>query len=343
MPKSLRSSTVAEASGAIETREARREDLPAIGELYRAVKGRPRPEPVTRQRLFDTPWGDSIAMVAFDGELCVGLAVFWPVMLRVGGEPVLGAQAMEAATHPDYRRRPRMFLGLALDARELAKERRIEVLYTFPNARSIKLTKLVGATYLGEVGGWGIELGQRRPRMPRLTGRRQGRMETGAPERTELATLVEAAQPERDAVRIEKTDTWLSWRYSDEACELFTWLTVRDGAGALRAAALVGERDPASWGPDFAGILRVHELFAVEEGAATTVLRGAVDHARRSGARKLDLLVKDPALERAAAAAGLREEHRHPMTTLRLATRELEVDTHDFERWRVISGDHDFF
>ena len=35
-------------------------------------------------------------------------------------------------------------------------------MYTFPNVRSIKLTKHVGATYLGEVGGWGIDLERRR-------------------------------------------------------------------------------------------------------------------------------------------------------------------------------------
>ena len=68
----------------IEIRPPTRDDLPAIGDLYYAVKGRHRPESVDRWRLFDTPWGDSVSLIALDGDVCVALGIVWPAMLRVG-------------------------------------------------------------------------------------------------------------------------------------------------------------------------------------------------------------------------------------------------------------------
>ena len=111
-----------------------------------------------------------MALIAVDGDVCASMAVYWPVAMRAGDEVVPGAQGMEAVTHPDYRNRPRLFLTLAKQGRDLALER-MQLMYTFPNVRSIKLTKHVGATYLGEVGGWGIDLERRRLRLPRLSRR----------------------------------------------------------------------------------------------------------------------------------------------------------------------------
>ena len=39
------------------------------------------------------------------------MVLVWPVALRVGDEVVLGGQGTDAATHPDYRNRPRLFVG----------------------------------------------------------------------------------------------------------------------------------------------------------------------------------------------------------------------------------------
>jgi hypothetical protein len=331
---------VTEAVGEIEVRPPTVADLPALGELYRAVKGRPRPEPVTRHRLFGTPWGDSIAIGAFDGGLCVSFVIFWPVAMRVGPGLVAGAQGMDAVTHPAYRNRPRLFITIVRRARDLTREHGIELLYTFPNVRSIKLTKHVGATYLGEVGAWGVELDRRRSRLRR---RRQTPVVVGTLDPDELDSLVGAAHAGDDVVRIDKSRTWLSWRYSEPSCERYEWLSVRDGTRGLVAAALLGERDPDTWGPDFAGIVRIHEIFAVDAGAARTLLDGAIGHVRRAGARKLDILVKEPVIENALERSSFRFESGHPMTTLAHGQQPLGLDTYDFSRWRVVSGDHDFF
>jgi hypothetical protein len=332
---------MADAPEAIEVRPPTPADLPALGDLYRAVKGRPRPEAVTRHRFFDTPWGDSTSLVGFDGDRCVCAVVFWPVAMRVGDEIVPGAQGMDAVTHPAYRNRPRLFPTMARAGCDLTREHGIELLYTFPNARSIKATKFVGATYLGEIASWGVALESRRLRLPQR-GRQPG-LEVGGLAPDELDALIAVAHAGRDVVRIDKSRTWLSWRYSELSCECYEWLSVRDGAGGLAGAALLGERDPERWGADFAGIVRIHEIFAASEGAALSLLDGAIEHVRRAGGRKLDILVKEPVIERALEQSGFRRETPHPMTTIRHGTTSLALDTHDFARWRVVSGDHDFF
>ena len=164
-----------------------------------------------------------------------------------------------------------------------------------------------------------------------------------APTIDELAALAARAHAQPGLVRIDKSAEWLSWRYSDATCENYEWVVERDASGALTAAALLGERDPVRWGKDFAGIFRIHELYALEEQAARSVLRRSVDRVRGAGARKLDVLVKDPLLEQAVAASGFTLEGRHPMTAISNPSKAFGFDTYDFDRWRVITGDHDFF
>lgn len=327
--------------GDIEVRLPTPEDLPAIGELYRAVKGRGRPESVTRHRFFDTPWGDSPAFIALDGDKCVSVGLVWPVALRLGSEVVLGGQGTDAATHPDYRNRPRLFVGMARMMKQLLPERGVDVYYTFPNTRSIKILKVVGGTYLGEVGSWGIEIGGRRSFFVR-SRRPAGELIVADSTSPELAALVEAALGDEPVIRVDKSRTWLEWRYSPATAERYEWLLMRDGGSAV-AAALVGERDAGLWGQDFAGLLRVHELFALTEDAGAALLRHVIAHVRqRPGARKLDVLVKDPLLEQAVERAGFAREGTRPITSFVL--REgLKLDPYDFSNWRVISGDMDFF
>jgi hypothetical protein len=326
----------------LEVRSPTSDDVPAIGELYRIVKGRPRPESVTRHRLFDTPWGDSVSLIALADDLCAGIVVFWPVMMSVGGELMLGAQGMEAVTHPDYRR-PRLFVGMARSGRDMTRDQGIELLYTFPNARSIKLTKHVRATYLGDVHAYGVETARGRLSMPWRRRTRAAGFAVEEPGGDELRLLISQAHADSAVVRVDKSDAWLRWRYSASTCERYEWLTLRDADEQLTAAALLGERDPESWGEDFEGIVRVHELFALDEAAGRALLASAVAHVQENGGRKLDILVKDPVLERAAEGAGMAREAPHPMTAYRHEATRLSVDTFDFARWRLVSGDMDFF
>jgi hypothetical protein len=330
--------------GDIEVRLPTPEDLPAIGELYRAVKGRSRPESVTRHRFFDTPWGDPPALIAVDGDKCVGMVLVWPVALRVGDEVVLGGQGTDGATHPDYRNRPRFFVGLIRAGIQLMEERGVDVYYTFPNARSVKVVKVVAGTYLGEVGAWGLEFGPRGGfGFLRRKWRGLGALSVaGATPPPELAVLIEEALGDEPVIRVDKSPTWLEWRYSPATAERYEWLLLHEG-GSMVAAALVGERDAALWGPHFAGLWRIHELFALSEDAGEGLLRRVIAHVQqRSGARRLDVLVKDPRLERAVERAGFARETPRPITSI-VFREGLQLDPYDFSHWRIISGDMDFF
>ena len=325
----------------IVIREPTPDDLPAIGELYRAVKGRGRPESVTRHRFFDTPWGDSTSLIALDGDKCVSALLIWPAALRIGDEVVPGGQGTDAATHPDYRSRPRLFVGLVRQAKQLLADRGLYVYYTFPNTRSIKIMKLVAGTYLGEVGTWGVELGGRRRLLRRRRQGAEGLTAAGA-RLPEIGPLVEAALGDEAVIRIDKSPTWLEWRYSEATAERYEWLLLETG-GSLAAAALVGERDPDAWGPEFAGLLRIHELFALSGEVAEALLRRVVAYAEQwPGARKLDVLVKDPVLEGAVERAGFNRQDTRPVTAF-VFREGMPLDPYEFSYWRIISGDMDFF
>ncbi len=332
---------MAEADEAVEVRLPTRDDVPAIGELYRTLKGRPRPDAVTHQRLFDTPWGDSAALMAVVGDVCVGLVVFWPVSMRVGDELVLGAQATDAMTHPDYRRR-RIFLDLLEALTKLGRDRGMELLYMFPNTLSVNALDRIGATYLGQVRAWTLDL-RRRPSVLRVARSRRHDVVRGDPDLDELTALIAEAHRGADVIRIDKSRAWLSWRYAQPSSESYDWLTLRDRTGTLLAATLLGERSPELWGSDFAGIVRIHELFAVSVDATETLLRSAAAHVRSTGRRQLDALVKDPMLEQAVERAGFTSGQPRPVHTLALAPRAFRLDHRDFAAWRLIGGDLDFF
>ena len=176
--------------------------------------------------------------------------------------------------------------------------------------------------------------------MPRLSRRHEP---ATAPTIAELAALAARAHSQPGLVRIDKSAEWLAWRYSDATCENYEWVVERDAGGPLTAAALLGERDPAQWGADFAGIFRVHELFALDEQAVRSVLRRSVDagpRRRRPEARR--------ARQGSTARAGsrgqrLRPRGRRPMTAISNPSKAFGFDTYDFDRWRVITGDMDFF
>ena len=153
-----------------------------------------------------------MSLIALDGDRVVSAALVWPVALRVGSEVVLGGQGTDAVTHPDYRGRPRLFLSLARTMKSLLPERGIDVYYTFPNERSIKLTKYVGGTYLGEVGAWGLELGRRRISLPRRRRTSEPAFEDAHSD--ELSPLIATAHAEQNVIRVDKSPTWLTWRYS---------------------------------------------------------------------------------------------------------------------------------
>lgn len=316
-------------------REVTRDDLDLVRSLYRATKSRLRPIDYDRWRMYDTPWGDSPAVIALDGDVCAGLYIIWPCMLRLGEEDVLGAQSMDTMTHPDYRGRG-LFTTLAEECFAIAARRGFEVVYGFPNESSYPgFVRRLNFDHAGDVGAWRY---RRRTRLSRRV--RGATAELG--DVSELEPLLAEFLAERDVCRIRKDTTWLSWRYGPSSGENYDWQVVRGRDGEVRAAALLGERD-ASWGSYGRGIVRIHELFGRDDDSLVEVLGAAASRAREGGARSLRVLAHSDQFEPALRRAGFRRERELPFIVRKLVARRLGGNVHHFPWWRVVGGDMDSF
>lgn len=317
--------------GELELRELRRDDVGLVRGLYEATKNRLRPEEYDRWRFFDTPWGDSPAIIAVDGEVCAALYIVWPVMLRLGDEDVLGAQSMDTMTHPEYRGRG-LFVSAAEECFALAKSRGFEVVYGFPNANSYPgFVRRLDFDHVGDVPSWAPARRLRSPAVDFVVD------EVG---NGELEPLLAAWQDERDACRVRRDRTWLDWRYGAASGERYQWLSIRD-TGGVRAAALLGERDE-SWGGYGRAELRIHELLADSEESRAAILTAARRHAKAC-ARTLKLLAHDERLAAPLARARYARGELHPLIVRKLVSRRLPANVHHFPAWRILGGDMDSF
>jgi GNAT superfamily N-acetyltransferase len=326
MPRSLVSE--------IQLRELKPDDLELVRSLYHATKDRLRPIDYDRWRLYGTPWGDSPAAIAVDGDVCAGLYIIWPVTLRLGSEDVLGAQSMDTMTHPDHRGRG-LFTRLAEECFSIAERRGFEVVYGFPNENSYPgFVRRLNFDHAGDVPTW--------IHTPGRFGRRRSTDVEPLRDLAELAPLIEEFLSEKDVCRVRKDDTWLRWRYEQRSGEDYEWAVVRDSDGDVGAAALIGERD-TSWGQFGRGDLRVHELFGRDEDALTEVLIAVASRARERKARSLRMLAHSPALEPSLRKAGFREGKGLPFIVRKLTARPLSGNVHHFPSWRIVGGDMDSF
>lgn len=324
----------------LELREMRREDFDLVRDLYRATKQRLRPENYDRWRFFDTPWGDSPAMIAVAENMCAALYVIWPVMLKLGRERVPGAQSMDTMTHPDHRGGG-LFVTLAERCFDLARSRGVEVVYGFPNESSYPgFVRRLNFDHAGDVHAWDA------PRDARSW--RRGRQSVDPGVSVERDLDAEALQPllaslpeDKNACRVERSATWLAWRYGPASAERYEWVLVREGQDVV-AATLLGERDE-SWGDYERGAVRIHELIAADEEALRRAAAAAVHRCRERGAKSLRILAHGEDLTKALTAEGFRQRERHPFIARKLVGRRLDGNVHNFQAWRIVGGDMDSF
>jgi GNAT superfamily N-acetyltransferase len=325
-------------------RELRREDFDLVRNLYAATKNRLRGEAYDYWRFFDTPWGDSPAVIAIDRNVCAGLLVLWPTMLDLGGEDVLGAQVMDTMTHQDYRGRG-LFLSLAEECFRIAASRGFEVLYSFPNSNSFPgFIRRLNFDHVGDVFAWKYHISSFR--MPSLAGDARRRTAAGSEidgiEPDKLQTLIRVTNDERDVCRIKHDQTWLTWRYAKASSEVYQWHAVRGPDGDIQAAVLVGERDD-SWGGYGKGELRIHEAFTHSEDALAVLLAALTRRAKGAARTVVKMLVKDVRVESALRKAQFRPAEPHPLIVRKLTARRLSGNVHHFPAWRIVGGDIDSF
>jgi GNAT superfamily N-acetyltransferase len=327
---------------AIEIRALQRDDLPRFRQLYRTVKGRQRGEPYDRWCFYDTVWGDSIGVLAVDGDLCVSIFTLRPTVFAIGGEDVLGAQATDLMTHPEYRGRG-LFVALVVEALRLATARGIDIVYAFPNSQSYPgFNRKLSFDHVGDVSVWRRDF--RRfdlPVWPRTGGASLvANCGDGPPD--DLEALLPPPDDEREVCRIKRDRLWLGWRYAKSSSEDYRWYVGRDTNGQIQAALLVGERN-ALWEGYGQGDLRVHEAFARSEASLTALLQYLVQKTKGHAKTAVKMFVSDPLIEAALPRARFRRTGTHPLLVRRLSARPLKGNVHLFTAWRIVGGDFDGF
>ena len=330
----------------IEIRDLRRVDFALVRKLYAATKNRLRNEDYDRWCFFDTPWGDSIAVIAVDGDLCAGLFVLRPTMLELGGKDVLGAQATDLMTHPDYRRRG-LFVAMVEESFRIAASREFEVIYAFPNAQGKSYPGFVhrlNFDHVGDVYSWKYDIRSLRWPLPAWKSLRRPAIMAGENDIRpgELEPLIQAAKDGSQVCRIKRDQKWLAWRYAKASGEIYRWHTGRDSAGKIQAAVLVGERDE-SWGGLGKGELRIHEAFAHTEDALVIVLAALTHRAKGESKTIVKMLVKDAQIEAALQKAKFGRAESLPLAVRKLTARTLSGNVHHFPVWRIAGGDVDVF
>jgi GNAT superfamily N-acetyltransferase len=345
----MSSTTAAQNKRSWTVRLARPGDAGRIAELFETVFGLSRSVAHTTWKFDQNPAGAPVVVVAEDGDRIVGQYALWPTPLRLGGTSVLGAQSLETMTHPDYRGQG-MFTVLANESFIAAADRGVEVLYGFPNSNSFHgFVRRLNWDHTGDVGLWvhPLHLGLHH-RVPAalkplaevlgaiwLSGNSRGFELSYSPEPpSELAALVAQSTFGKDSCSIDRSPSWLQWRYSPAAGANYEWATARRAGGEVVAAVV--------WGAD---LRNRNAVFVDFLGADSAGLRAATAAAlRRAHAGRHSLataLAQHPAAERALRACGFIRAGRLPLIVRNLTARTLGANIHDHAAWRIIGGDVD--
>jgi hypothetical protein len=151
---------------------------------------------------------------------------------------------------------------------------------------------------------------------------------------SELAALVAQSTFGKDSCSIDRSPSWLQWRYSPAAGANYEWATARRAGGEVVAAVV--------WGAD---LRNRNAVFVDFLGADSAGLRAATAAAlRRAHAGRHSLataLAQHPAAERALRACGFIRAGRLPLIVRNLTARTLGANIHDHAAWRIIGGDVD--
>ena len=166
------------------------------------------------------PHGRSLIWLAEDAGVVVGCYILSPVRLRIGREAMLGAQSVDAAVLPDYRRRG-LFRDLARTALEQAHEDGIALTFAFPTEGAFR-----GQVRVGFESQFLIRKAYR-PLAGRL-GRTRGSSDRVVREVSSFSPgfeeLCAACGWGRDHCGVARDPEYLDWRYATHAMRRYETL-----------------------------------------------------------------------------------------------------------------------
>lgn len=241
-----------------------KEDLDAVLDLLRLALGETRtlrrtPELFAWKHL-DNPFGESIMLVAENGGEIVGFRSLmrW-VLTRPDGRDLRCARPVDTATHPRYRRMG-IFRESTLQAIEIARGDRLDLIFNTPNPRS-------AAGYLAmgwrEVGPIRVQV---RPSFRLLGGGRSPGEPSGRPPGPDDQERITLQTPDREplGLRTPRSAEYREWRFFCHPTARYLALGDDDGVAVLRANIRRGRRE-----------LVVSDLLGSDlEGAMGAVLDG---------------------------------------------------------------------
>ncbi|MBI5251274.1 MAG: GNAT family N-acetyltransferase [Desulfomonile tiedjei] len=306
------------ADGSIVIRSWEDEDEPALLELQRAVSGE---GDLTSPEFFDWQYRQNPAGRAFiacaqePGGMMVAQYVTIPVRLKMMGMRALGSLAVNAATHPDYRRL-NLFFKCSVKAFEAQERAGVSHTFAFPTVyaylgstqkmgfHDLGPTNLLMKLHdpeallaergvsrqllpLGALGGWLLKAFQKKPQLV---------YDVEEVNSFDGLAIEKLAEPAR--VAVDADDKFLNWRYISNPRRRYR-VAVARGAGEIAGLVVYGiqKSESGRWGvimelmlSPTAGIGIVESLMNhvfssnVEAGCSVTLCLAS------PGSRKEDLL-----------------------------------------------------
>lgn len=118
---------------ALTCRDYRPGDEHRVVGLFRQVFARELNLAVWKWRFAESPFGEAIIKLAFDGEKLVGHYAVIPMSVQVGNKPVKAGLAVGAMTHPAYTGQG-VFAHLADEMYGACRDAELRFVYGFPNS-----------------------------------------------------------------------------------------------------------------------------------------------------------------------------------------------------------------
>lgn len=120
-------------------RQATPEDLPAIVEVLKASLGESKlqkSEAIWRYKHLDNPFGQSLVLVAQEGDQIIGVRAFMRWQWQYKNKVHAAFRAVDTATHPDHQGKG-VFKKLTLKAIEMGKQNGDHFIFNTPNNQSM--------------------------------------------------------------------------------------------------------------------------------------------------------------------------------------------------------------
>jgi len=327
-------------------------DLDGMRALYAAAFKQQRSKEQDVWRWFETPFGLSPTIIAYDGSRCIASYTVWPVWIRMAGQRIKAAQSMDTMTHPDYQGQG-LFPRLAIACMESLEEQGYKALYGFPNQLSFSgFLRHLNWAYIGDIPVWKTVTNRLNPVFSVATRLAKsasvfpkGEQISGAkwsdepPDNEEqfVNLAIEKYQNPLDKMklrrcRVDRNFEYLKWRYGASSGREYSWRYLTDDNNPEGFCIFRHDQDR----------LLITELLGTGPGLAT-MLRHLISHSRESGLRTIDILTNEPEIISALQNFGFMKRSCQHLIVRGLTAKTLPANIFNIDDWRITGGDFDVY